>query len=168
MFRASTLLLALALGAVASAGQYWISGAIDGSQENPPTSTKASGSLWGTYNSVTNELMLDITVTGLESALTGRHIHRGAVGVNGPVVYHLMGAIGGTSYSSASLDMFTITEADEAELLSGLWYVNFHTRGIPSGEVRGQLKAEPVPEPATMGALAAGLFVAIRKRRQSR
>jgi hypothetical protein len=51
----------------------------------------------------------------------------------------------------------TITDAQETQLLDGLWYVNVHSTANPGGEIRGQV----VPEPATLLLLAMGAFFAI-------
>lgn len=50
-------------------------------------------------------------------------------------------------------------------------YLNIHTNLYPSGEIRGFIVANPVPEPSTYAMLAVGLagvgFVARRKRKQA-
>lgn len=165
MFRTSSLLLALSLGVAAHATDYSVWGPISGAQENPPTSSTATGTITGSYSTTTKILTLNITVTGLSANLTGRHIHKGAVGVNGPVVVHLMGANGSKNYSSAGMDNFVLTSAQETDLLGGLYYVNFHNSNFPGGEVRGQLNLDVVPEPASMTALAAGALIALRRKR---
>lgn len=33
----------------------------------------------------------------------------------------------------------TLTDAQAADMMAGLWYVNIHTTRYPGGEIRGQL-----------------------------
>jgi hypothetical protein len=51
----------------------------------------------------------------------------------------------------------TITDTQEADLLAGLWYVNIHTTTSSGGEIRGQVAATAVPEPASLALLALGM-----------
>jgi hypothetical protein len=117
----------------------------------------------GTYDDVTRLLTLHTMASGFVSPVTAAHIHRGAAGVNGPVIVGLSGATGMTSYMSN--DTPTLTASDGALLLGGGLYVNIHSQTFPGGEVRGQLRA--TPEPGTMIALAAGVgALAMRRRRK--
>jgi hypothetical protein len=63
--------------------------------------------------------------------------------------------------------------AEVANLLAGDTYINIHTSGFPSGEIRGQLVrqliAQPIPEPETYALMLAGLglvgWAASRRRK---
>ena len=60
--------------------------------------------------------------------------------------------------------------AQETDLLAGNWYVNIHTAQFGGGEIRGQVTAEAVPVPATLGLLGlsiAGLGVIARRRKSA-
>ena len=48
--------------------------------------------------------------------------------------------------------------------LEGRAYLNIHTSTNPGGEIRSFL--EPVPEPATTGLIAIGLFALVALRRR--
>ncbi len=112
---------------------------LDGSQEVLPTPTEATGSLTGTYSPLTNILSFTATFTGLEGTTTMAHFHGPApAGTNGAAQITLTTLpLGVTSGNFA--DVFVLTDDQEAELLSGLWYINIHTTAYPGGEIRAQL-----------------------------
>jgi hypothetical protein len=124
------------------AGDHWVARA-DGAQENPPTPSPGVGS---------GQLLVapngTVTITGSFAGLSGlpvaAHVHVGAVGVNGPIVFPLTTTA--TTYSGSH----TPTTSQLADLRNGLWYVNLHTGAFPGGEVRGQLTAAKLP--TTFGA----------------
>ena len=108
------------------------SATLNGASEETPTGSAATGSAVGNYNSDTKELKLTITYSGLVP--TAGHIHKGAVGVSGPVVFPFASVATSPIVFDAVLDA-----AQEADLMAGLYYVNFHTPAFPAGEIRGQL-----------------------------
>ena len=98
------------------------------------------------------------------------HIHLGASGVNGGVIFGL-----GTGSSpnwtntatgmSLSLTGQTFPAANVAALLAGNTYLNLHTAAFPAGAIRGQLTAVPVPAAAwLLGSGLIGLVAASRKK----
>jgi len=104
---------------------------INGSQEVPANPSTASGSFTGVYDKATKVLTYTVTYQGLTP--TAGHLHRGAPGTNGPVIYpfsSLTPPISGTA---------TFTQADEDLLLNGGFYVNLHTPAYPGGEIRGNI-----------------------------
>lgn len=153
------------VAATSSISAMWtFSDGIDGLQETPPNASPATGIASGTYDDVTNMLMIDISASGFVAPITAKHIHKAPVGVAGGVVFALSGPTGGTSLTSH--DMFVLTEAMEADFLGGLYYVNIHSSAFPGGEIRGQLHATPVPEPGTLVAGVLGLAAfAVRRRK---
>ncbi len=153
--------LGIALLAIAPAQAFvWtIDDIMDGSQEVPPVNTPATGMIMGTYNDVTNVLDITITFQDLTSNQVAAHVHDGARGTNGGIIFDI--GVGNPKQLVANL-----SEAQEARLLGGFYYVNVHTVNFRGGEIRGQIN--PVPEPATMIALGAGLAsVAARRRRKA-
>jgi hypothetical protein len=138
--------------------------------ENPPVNSPATGSFLATYDDVTNSLVVtSMGVSGFLGTLTASHIHRAAVGINGPVSLDFGAnwtSNGGGSYTYNSPGAFAFNETFEAQLLNGGSYVNVHSSFAPGGEVRGQILATPVPEPATMAAVAFGLVGLAKRRRQ--
>ena len=113
------------------------SGTMSGANEVPAVSSTAAGSVSGSFDVNSKILTITVTYTGLSTAITIWHVHKGAVGVSGPPVaglnYGTMGASPFT-WSSGALDA-----AMEADLMNNLWYVNIHTVDHGGGEIRGQL-----------------------------
>src|SRR4029078_863381 len=61
-----------------------------GAQENPPVNSPGSGFARFTFDDQTRVLIYAVTISGLSPHQgTAAHIHRGAVGVNGPIIYNL-------------------------------------------------------------------------------
>lgn len=110
-----------------------------------------------------NDTQVDfrVTATGLSGPAIGAHFHEGAVGVAGPIVLDLTGAIvlndDGNFLAEGSLPA-PAGFADD--LRAGNIYVNVHTDLNPGGELRGQVvideaftgaldSAQEVPAPVT-------------------
>jgi hypothetical protein len=95
--------------------------------------SKATGTINGSFNPTTK--ILTLTINYKYMTPTSWHIHKGAVGVAGPVVFDL-----GTSFTSPFVyTSMALTTEQEADLKAGLFYVNIHSKIAPSGEIRGQL-----------------------------
>jgi hypothetical protein len=122
---------------IPDAGDHWVAAA-DSAQETPPT---GSPGLAGAHLIV--DLNGVITVTGSFNGLTGAavaaHVHVGAPGVAGPIVFPL--TISGSRVSGA----YTPTPTDLLTLRAGGWYINIHTALNPNGEVRGQFFPSQLP-----------------------
>jgi len=109
-----------------------------GANENPPTPSLSIGGAQIVL-SPSGQVQLTGGFTALPSGAVAAHVHRGAVGVNGPVVFGL-GFAGGVLSGS-----YTPSVTDLADLRAGLWYVNIHSSAFPGGELRGQLVPATVP-----------------------
>ncbi|HET6242889.1 MAG: CHRD domain-containing protein [Bacteroidetes bacterium] len=107
---------------------------LNGGQEVPPVTTSAYG--LGVFNLLQSQdnLMFHVVVQGLSGAITGVHLHSGAMGVAGGVVEDLGPFMTGNVITG---------EVDPAaylnDLLAGNVYINVHTAANPNGEIRGQL-----------------------------
>lgn len=112
-----------------------VTATLSGSAEVPANSSMATGKVDGTFNESTKMLMLNITYSGFTPVAW--HIHKGAAGTNGGVVFNL-----GTTFTSPYMYMQTLNAEQEADLKAGLYYVNLHSAAFPGGEVRGQLSAK--------------------------
>ncbi|MDI9641212.1 CHRD domain-containing protein [Kamptonema cortianum] len=133
------------------------------------------GTMIGTYDDVTNLWTItSMTSTNLTGDIISAHLHQGAAGASGGVLIGL-GSVGGGEWSGSNGNYtyvgpnpLALAQADEADFLNGLTYINLHTGQFPGGEVRGQVIATPIPEPATLTFLALGLAALARKRQQSK
>ena len=107
---------------------------LNGTSETPTNTSMATGSATFTYDEATYILTGTITFTGITPS--AGHIHKGAVGVAGGVIFPLTS---GTITSPLSFTSPVLDATQRADLLAGLYYVNLHTAAFPSGEIRGQL-----------------------------
>lgn len=104
---------------------------LSGSGETPSNTSKATGTAEATYNKNTHVLLLYITYSGVTA--TAIDINKGAVGVNGSTVFSF------TTLASPINASFTLTPAQETDLLAKLYYINIHSSAYTNGEIRGQL-----------------------------
>ena len=136
------LILVLALGTcfisckkpTVSTTNFYVSlnATMNGAKEVPANASAATGTATATYNRNTRILKVYVTWSGVTA--TQGHIHKGAVGVPGPVVFPFTSLVSPLNYESPALDA-----AQEADLLANLFYVNIHSAVFPNGEIRGQL-----------------------------
>jgi len=110
--------------------------AVNANAEVPTNPSTASGTFTGTLDKTTRVLTYKVEYTGL-APLMG-HLHRGAPGVNGPVVVPFdtvavkKSPINGTA---------TLRQGLVDSLTNGMMYVNLHTKAYPGGEIRGNISA---------------------------
>ncbi len=104
---------------------------LTGAQETPAVVTAATGTATFTLNG-DQTLTYNVTTSGLSG--TAAHIHSGAAGVSGSILFPLSG---GPSTWSGTTAAFT--PAQIALLKRGGLYVNVHTTANPNGEIRGQI-----------------------------
>ena len=141
-------LLSIVSVSAASAASSWVA-TMNGASEAPtPVATPATGQFEGTLNDTNDNMTFTLTYSGLIGTMTQSHIHRGAVGVAGPIVYWL--ANGNVpSVISGCTDPTPLGGAcgftSLTDLVAGNLYVNLHSTFAPGGEIRGQItSAVPV------------------------
>lgn len=105
---------------------------INGASEVPANASTATGTATLTFNTVTKVFSITVNYTGLTA--TNSHIHKGAAGVSGSVIFPFSPFTSPITYTSAALDA-----TQEADLNANLYYVNVHSAAFPGGEIRGQL-----------------------------
>jgi hypothetical protein len=139
---------------------------LDGLQEVPPVVTTGEGFAVATLNDQTFQFDLAGSFNNLIGTTTSATIQGPATPVaNGPVLFNVNIDLGVTS---GQLSHSGIIGAGNAQIMmDGLSYINIRTTFSPTGEIRGQLQAVPIPEPATISALAVG-GAAMLLRRPSR
>ena len=103
-----------------------------GSNEVPANNSTAMGTATLKFNNTTK--VFTITVTHNLSTITAGHIHKGAAGTNGSVVFPFTTIASPISFTSAAL-----TAEQESDLMANLYYVNLHSSTFTAGEIRGQL-----------------------------
>ena len=108
--------------------------------EVPPSASKAFGAAAVHIDGTTLSFAVTIVNPGREVFFAG-HIHDGDVGVNGPVVVTLFNGPDTDRkliVQAARMEIDATTAANICADVDG-FYINYHTRAIPSGAIRGQL-----------------------------
>lgn len=124
---------------VAVSDRYF--GAMTGARESPPVTTTASGSAFFMLDVNRTELSYKILINTAMPVVTAIHIHRGAPGQNGPILYTLYS--GSSAFGPGTLaGKIAITPGDLNCLLLDMLYVNVYTMAYPSGEIRGDMTEE--------------------------
>jgi hypothetical protein len=148
-----------------------------GSNQVPPHSGDATGTITFTFDQSTSTSTWSETFSGLSSPATAAHIHSPAPpGVNAAVQVPFTGVPAATSgsFSGTSTTINSRTAAQFAnDLLTGMAYANIHSSTFPGGEIRGQLICQTtstVPEfsgylgALTVAALLLPLVAVLRRR----
>ncbi len=105
---------------------------LTGAQEVPATPSTRTGEAILVYDSIAKVFVLSVTHN--VPTPTNGHIHKGAIGVSGGVIFPFTSFTSPINYVSPKLDA-----SQEADLKAHLYYVNIHTAAYPGGEIRGQL-----------------------------
>lgn len=171
LFSSLTILTALAAGVYpfsAQAVMIPLFATMTGSQEVPPVNTPATGTAVMTLDTDTNLFAWDVIFQNLVADSILAHFHGPApIGQTAPPQIDLFVAsttappLG--ARSGEFLGSQTLTDTQEQQVLSGLWYVNVHSVTYPAGEIRGQVF---IPEPSSLSLAALGLAGAYGWRRR--
>ena len=98
----------------------------------PANDSAATGTAEVTLDTEAKTVTWTYANTGLSGDMTASHIHGPASATEsaGPVIDTTAGMQGSAP----------ITDAQAAELMAGMYYLNIHTEKFPDGEIRGQLE----------------------------
>jgi plastocyanin len=131
-------------GAAVMSGEVIVQGELvallTGANQSPPVTSAGTASVTLDFDATAGTVNGTWNVTGLTSDVIAAHVHRGAPGVNGPIVIPFadVPAAGGSfATSNTGVDPALIRE-----ILAnpGGFYVNVHTSTNSGGEVRGPLQ----------------------------
>jgi len=160
---AASLIPLFMLASLAGASTISFNVTMTGSQEVPPNASTAIGNALVTVDDVANSVFVSLSFSGLVGGpASAAHIHCCALpGVIAPVVIPFGGFPNATSgtYTNTFLG---VSPAIIAGIEAYQGYVNIHNATFPGGEIRAQL----VPEPASMGLAAIGLTLVVAKLRR--
>jgi hypothetical protein len=110
------------------------------SQETPPFTSTATGSIDANYNRLTKTLSYKVTFSGLSGNATMAHIHGpGEAGVKAVVLQTFVGFPAKTSGTYSGTLLADEVKVKEEYILGGRYYINIHTAAKTEGEIRGQL-----------------------------
>lgn len=122
--------------------------ALDGAQQFSATSSTATGTATIVLNAAEDRIYVSLNFSGLTSNHLAIHIHGGAAGANGPVIFGFSPYTGGTSGTYNR--NYALSAAQVTELKAERLYINIHTSQLPDGELRGQILPVCTPPPASL------------------
>ena len=134
------MVLALVAAAVAfspalAADPVTLKAALSGAAEVPAGDPDGTGAATVTIDSAKGQICFTLSASGIDTA-TMAHIHKGAVGVSGPVAVALDPPATGSSKGckAVAADVIAAILAAPSD-----YFVNVHNAAFPSGALRGQL-----------------------------
>jgi hypothetical protein len=120
--------------------QNVFSSTLTGAQEVPSVTSMGSGTGVVSVDPATNQMRATIVTADVNA--TQVHIHLGATGVAGPVVFSLIENEAGSGVWTTTA---TLTTDQLTQLTAGNYYFNVNTAAYPDGEIRGQILAQLSP-----------------------
>jgi len=130
-------------GAQGSSNEF--TATMKGSSESPKGPSSASGTFKVEFKN--GQACFTMSVKGLGAFPVAAHIHKGAAGVNGPIVVDLK-ATARSTWKGTSPRVAKKCVSAKATVVSAIrrnpsgYYANVHTPKNPGGAARGQLKAD--------------------------
>jgi Cu/Zn superoxide dismutase len=104
-------------------------------QENPFTTSAASGLAVATVYPSTTDVAVWMLTDNVTGPIGSAHLHKAPMTMNGSVIHDLSADIEGNGL----IHLGVIANETLGDLLEGEIYINAHTAAFPSGELRGQL-----------------------------
>jgi len=120
---------------------------LDGAHEVPAHVTNGTGTgVVIVTDEATGAAKISLDFSGLTSPANAAHIHGPAPeGVNAPVLFPI--TVPASTKGTANDVNITMTPTQLQQLKDGLFYFNVHSTNFPNGEIRGQIKFNPIDEP---------------------
>src|SRR5437773_116759 len=115
-----------------------------GGDETPPNGSSALARGTAVLNP-DNTVTYSVKATGFDTNFLAAHVHTGAPGIRGPVMFPLECNSLGTACSGTSRPL---SDDEQTLLTGGDTYFNMHTAAFPGGEIRGQLVPAALLPPA--------------------
>jgi CHRD domain len=107
--------------------------------QTPPNDTEGTASVTASYDTNTKVLRWKGAHSGLTGDATSAHFHGPAeAGKYAGVAIWI--STKGTPLPASFEGQATLTDAQAADMMAGLWFANIHTARYPGGEIRGQLE----------------------------
>lgn len=150
-------LLLVSVVSTASAATTSLTASGSGSEESPAATASDTVAATVDVDPQAGTITYTVSFQGSEPVAAG-HIHKGAAGVNGPVVVTFDAAVinaDGTATVKVDKALAAAIVADPAG-----YYVNVHTKSHLSGAARGQLTAGTGTAPTAVNAGSGGQFAA--------
>lgn len=117
-------------------GRQVLAAQLSAAQEVPSNATTATGNGLVSFDPVTKKFTARLTLSGVTA--TAAHIHPGALGVNGPVLFPLSETAAGSGVWVSAADA-VLSDAQITLLNTGGLYFNAHSTAFPGGQIRGQI-----------------------------
>lgn len=117
-------------------GRQVLAAQLSAAQEVPSNATTATGNGLVSFDPVTKKFAARLTVSGMTASAA--HIHPGALGVNGPVLFPLSETAAGSGVWVSAADA-VLSDAQITLLNTGGLYFNAHSTAFPGGQIRGQI-----------------------------
>lgn len=118
---------------------------LSGAQEVPPNATTGRGTGLVILDPSQTSAKVSLFFTNLTSPAQAAHIHGPAApGANAPVLFPL--TVPAATSGSVNNVTIALTPTQVQQLKDGLFYMNVHTTINPGGEIRGQLRFNPIDE----------------------
>ena len=111
---------------------------------------------------VANTITWNISFSGLTGAATSMHFHGPAGPGQGASPRVNIGATTNINSPSNAVTPVSVSGQFVNEVKSGLWYINIHTAGHGSSEIRGQVIAIPEPPGFILSGMATMAPMSIR------
>ncbi len=112
---------------------------MNGANEVPAVSTTAEGLGIITFDEKKSTMYVNVSLSSLSGVISGIHIHEGAVGENGPVIFNLTPFLNGNRVKGT---IRNLSREQFGKFVKGDYYLNAHTAANPGGEIRGQVILE--------------------------